>query len=111
VFRAYQAILQPTCQQAVALGHLLEAQRQLYNAALEERRGAWRWERRSIARFEQLRALTGWDHPVLEFGVCPARGTLTRLDRAFRAFYRRCGTRETPGFPRSPATCAIPWMH
>jgi putative transposase len=100
VFRAYQAVLQPTRRQAVALGRLLDAQWELYNAALEERRGAWRWERRRVTRFEQFRSLTGWDHPVLAFGVCPARGTLTRLDRAFQAFYRRCRRGETPGFPR-----------
>jgi putative transposase len=37
---------------------------------------------------------------VLEFGICPARGTLTRLDRAFQAFLRRCRAGGTPGFPR-----------
>jgi putative transposase len=100
VHRAFQAILQPTARQAKALERLLAAQRELYNAALEERIGAWRWERRSVTRFEQFRNLTGWDHPALDFGVCPARGTLTRLDRAFGAFYRRCRIGETPGFPR-----------
>lgn len=100
MFRAYQVVLQPTRRQAVALARLVDAQRELYNAALEERRGAWGWERRRVSRFEQFRALTGWEHPVLEFGVCPARGTLTRLDRAFGAFYRRCRAAERPGFPR-----------
>jgi putative transposase len=104
MFRAYQAVLQPTRRQADALARMVEAQRELYNAALEERRGAWRWERRSISRFEQFRALTGWEHPVLEFGVCPARGTLTRLDRAFRAFYRRWRAGDKAGFPRFKST-------
>ncbi|MGH9216093.1 MAG: RNA-guided endonuclease InsQ/TnpB family protein [Acidimicrobiales bacterium] len=100
VFRAYQAILQPSQRQAAGLGRVMEAQRELYNAALEERRGAWRWEQRSISRFEQFGELTGWEHPVLTFGVCPARGTLTRLDRAFQGFYRRCRGGGRPGFPR-----------
>lgn len=100
VFRARRFLLQPTAGQAAALVRLLDAQRELYNAALEERRGAWRWERRSVSRFEQFRALTGFEHAVLEFGVVPARGTLTRLDRAFAGFYRRCKTGATPGFPR-----------
>jgi hypothetical protein len=47
----------------------MEVQREPYNAALEERRGAWRWEQRSISRFEQFGALTGWEHPVLTAGV------------------------------------------
>jgi putative transposase len=82
------------------LARLLGAQRELYNAALEERIGVWRWEHRSVSRFEQFRALTGWEHPVVEFGICAARGTLTRLDRAFAGFYRRCRSGLTPGFPR-----------
>lgn len=100
VFRTYQALLQPTAGQAIALDRLLASQRELYNAALEERIGAWRWEGRAVTRFEQFNALKGWTHPVLEFGVRPARGTLTRLDRAFQSFYRRCQAGQTPGFPR-----------
>ena len=92
--------MQPTGRQAAALARLLVAQRDLYNAALEERVGSWRFQQRSVSRFEQFGELTGWQHPVLDFGVCPARGTLTRLDRAFRGFYRRCDRGETPGFPR-----------
>lgn len=98
--RAYQGLLQPTSNQARRLSELLEGQRELYNAALEERRGAWRWERRSINRLDQFRGLTGWDHPMLEFGVVPARGTLLRLDRAFQAFYRRARIGQRAGFPR-----------
>jgi putative transposase len=100
VFRTFQAVLQPTAGQAAGLARLLEAQRELYNAALQERIGAWRWEQRGVTRFEQFGALTGWDHPVLEYGICPARGTLSRLDRAFQACYRRCRSGDTPGFPR-----------
>ena len=101
--RTRRFLLQPTIRQRTALERLLDGQRDLYNAALEERRGAWRWERRSVSRYEQFKELTGWDHPVLEFGVVPARGTLARLDRAFTAFYRRCHTGERPGFPRFKA--------
>ncbi|MBV8305360.1 MAG: transposase, partial [Acidimicrobiia bacterium] len=73
------------------------------NAALEERRGAWTWERRSVSRYEQFRTLTGLRvvrPEVLAWGVTVCRGTLTRLDRAFAAFYRRCAAGETPGYPR-----------
>ncbi len=81
----------------------MDAQRELYNAALEERRGAWRWEGRSVSRYEQFKELTAFDHPLLAFGTVPARGTLTRLDRAFSAFFRRCSRGERPGFPRFKA--------
>jgi putative transposase len=39
---------------------MLEAQRELYNAALEERRGVWRWEQRPVTRYERVhRPLAG----------------------------------------------------
>src|SRR5260370_21987675 len=66
----------------------------------EERRGAWRWERRRVSRAEQYKQLTGWDHPVLAFGISPARGTLLRLDPAFAGFFPRVKASQTPGFPR-----------
>jgi putative transposase len=93
----------PTTRQAHLLIELLDCQRELYNAALEERRGAWRWERRSVTRFEQFRELTGaaealpW---IGRFGVRVARGTLIRLDEAFAHFYRRIRNNERPGYPR-----------
>jgi putative transposase len=95
--------LYPTARQARCLSELLACQRGLYNAALEERRGAWRWERRSLTRFEQFHELTGATAvlPWLgKFGVSVARGTLVRLDEAFAHFYRRVRAGERPGFPR-----------
>jgi putative transposase len=81
----------------------LDHQRELYNAALEERIGAWKWERRSVSYFDQCRTLTGLGEvrpEVMECGVTICRGTLKRLDRAFVAFFRRVQNGETPGFPR-----------
>ena len=98
--RTTVVLLQPTVRQTQELETLLEAQCHLYNASLEERRGAWRWEARRIRLFDQQKQLTGWDHPVLRFGVWPARGTLTRLDRAFQGFFRRVRAGQKPGFPR-----------
>lgn len=101
--RAFSFLLQPTVRQAASLNRLLDVQRELYNAALEERRGAWRWERRQVTKSEQYLALTGLRAvrpDVLAWGVVVCRGTLTRLDEAFKGFYRRCGRGETPGFPR-----------
>jgi putative transposase len=36
----------------------------------------------------------------MRFGVCVARGTLTRLDLAFQGFFRRVNAGHTPGYPR-----------
>jgi putative transposase len=81
----------------------LESQCELYNAALEERRGAWSWSQRSVSYFDQCRTLTSLREvrpDVLAGGVVVCRGTLRRLDWAFAAFYRRCQAGDRPGYPR-----------
>src|ERR1700676_1363947 len=101
--RSYRYLLQPTVPQRIRLEQLLRNQCELYNAALEERRGAWKWERRSVSYFDQTRTLTTLRElrpEVLEHGVIVCRGTLKRLDRAFCAFYRGGRAGQTPGFPR-----------
>ncbi len=101
--RTYKFLLKPTTKQVAMLERLLVRQRELYNAALEERRGAWRMERRSVSYVDQCRTLTELRSvrpDILAFGVTVARGTLKRLDRSFQAFYRRCREGEDPGYPR-----------
>ena len=101
--RSYRYLLQPTARQRAALDGLLRRQCELYNAALEDRRGAWSWERRSVSYVDQCRTLTylrAVRPDIVEHGVTVCRGTLKRLDRAFAAFYRRCRASQTPGFPR-----------
>ena len=101
--RTFQFRVYPTVKQAIALDRALWLQRELYNAALEARRGAWRWGRRSVSYFQQCRTLTELREvrpEVLEFGVRVSRGTLKRLDRAFDGFFERCQRGEKPGFPR-----------
>jgi len=101
--RSFNYLLQPTVSQRAALERLMTLQRELYNAALEERRGAWKWERRSVSYFDQTKELTELRElrpETLAFGVTVCRGTLRRLDRAFSGFFRRCRAGETPGFPR-----------
>ena len=95
--------LYPTARQGLALEELLEIQRQLYNAALEERQGTWKWERRTVTRYDQYNGLTGaeeWCPELARFGRRVAQGTLDRLDEAFGHFLRRIRTGERAGFPR-----------
>ena len=101
--RTFKYRLHPTARQAQALLRQLDYQRELYNAALEERIGAWKWERRSVSFFDQCRTLTGLVDvrpEVVASGIVLCRGTLKRLDRAFSSFFRRVKRGETPGFPR-----------
>jgi putative transposase len=101
--RTFGYRLHPTVRQILALVRQLHLQRELYNAALEERIGAWRWERRRVTYFDQCRTLTGLKEvrpEVLSCGITLCRGTLKRLDRAFSGFFRRVQKGQTPGFPR-----------
>ena len=101
--RSFRYLLSPTVRQRSALVGLLKLQCELYNAALEERRGAWHWERRSVSYVDQCRTLTSLREgrpEVLASGVTVCRGTLRRLDWAFAGFFRRCQAGQRPGYPR-----------
>jgi len=55
-------------------------------------------------QFAQLKDLHEVRPDFLQYGVTVARGTLTRLDRAFSAFFRRVAAGQKPGFPRFRAS-------
>jgi putative transposase len=99
----YRYRLLPTKQQHRALEVILESQRQLYNAALEERIDAYRKASVTRTLFDQQKALTEWRHGDPEGSALPLniqRATLKRLDGAYKAFFRRVKTGGKPGFPR-----------
>ena len=94
--------LLPSRRQHRALEAILESQRQLYNAALEERIGAYR-RGVTLSYFDQSRSLTLWRNEDQEARTLPVslhRATLKRLDGAYKAFFRRVSVGEKPGFPR-----------
>ena len=82
---------------------VLALQRGLYNAALQERRDAWRLSRTSISYEDQTASLTeirGFDaaHEALPHSM--GRWTLRRLNDAMKGFFKRVKAGRTPGFPR-----------
>jgi putative transposase len=106
--------LLPTRKQHAALNSILEQQRLLYNAALEERIDAYqrsllevdrglRGKPVTITYFDQTNSLTQCRQEAGSDNV-PAflqRWTLKRLDDAYQAFFRRVRTKDRkPGFPR-----------
>ena len=98
--RTYRYRLHPTKHQEIALTHQLRLQRELYNAALEERIGAWKWEKRAVTYFDQcltLSTLKDVRPEVVASGVTLCRGTLKRVDRAYGAFFRRVKLGQTSG--------------
>jgi len=103
--RAYKFLLRPTVGQARMLAECLEDCRQLYNAALEERREAWRMGKHRVtfysqdAQLKEIRAADPERYGRWAF-TCE-RAAIRRLDRAFQAFYRRCKAGEKRvGYPR-----------
>lgn len=76
---------------------------QLYNAALEQRISAWKSQRKHVSKYDQQRQLTELrdSEPAWwNMSVWAQRSALYRLDRAFQAFFRRCRSGQTPGYPR-----------
>jgi transposase len=103
VILTYRYRLLPTKQQHRVLEAILESQRQLYNAALEERIDAYRKANVSRTYFDQSKELTQWRHEDPEASallVALQRATLKRLDEAYKGFFRRVKSGGKPGFPR-----------
>ena len=86
------------------LEQVLSDCKDLYNAALQERRDAYRQHGTTVSWVDQNRSLTDIraDWPEREGAVDRRvqRGVLRRLDRAYQAFFRRVKAGESPGFPR-----------
>lgn len=101
--RSFVFRLSPTSGQVRRLNECLRDHRRLYNAALEHRRTAYARARVSISFSQQSAELTGIRFDDVEqarWSYNSQNATLRRLDRAFRAFFRRVKAGETPGYPR-----------
>jgi len=99
----YEYRLLPSKRQHAALESLLESQRLLYNAALEERIGAYR-RGISLSYFDQTRGLTQWrasDPDAAALPLAIQRATVKRLDEAYKGFLGRIAKgNPRAGFPR-----------
>jgi putative transposase len=103
VRRAYTFRLRPTARQHVALGQCLASHCELYNAALQERRDAWRLRRTAVFygdQSAQLKEIREVRPDVAVWSFSSQQATLRRLNRAFASFFRRVKAGETPGYPR-----------
>ena len=100
--KAYKFRLYPTRLQVKPLNCELAAARRLYNAALEQRRVAWRRCGCSLGYLDQANDLkdlraSGAQTPA-NYSCC--QDVLRRLDKAFQALFRRLKAGDKPGFPR-----------
>lgn len=100
---SYAYRLYPSRRQVEALAELLEFHRELYNAAIEERREAWRRLRVSINYFvqaNQLKEIRRIRPEFAQFNHSACQQTLRRVSKSFQAFFQRIQAGRTPGYPR-----------
>jgi putative transposase len=100
--RTFKYRLYPTPAQSVALDSQVNEACRLYNAALDERRSAWRMQRTSLGYLDQANQLkairAAGDVGVANFSAC--QDVLRRVDKTFAAFFRRIRAGEKAGYPR-----------
>ncbi|WP_231557293.1 transposase [Deinococcus sp. YIM 77859] len=81
----------------------LRLTRRLYNAGLEQRREAYRKQGKTLSAYDQQRELSALKAECPEYAEVYAhvlQDTLDRLDKAYKAFFRRVKRGEKAGFPR-----------
>ena len=104
--KAYKYRLDPTPEQQAALDWTLRRCCELYNAALQERRDAWRMQQVSITYYDQqnqLPAIKELRPEYRDIHTHVLQDVVRRLDTAMRAFFRRVKNGEKPGYPRFQA--------
>ncbi len=100
--RSYRYRLYPTRIQIAALHMQVDEACRLYNAAVEERRSAWRQKGLSLGYYDQAAQLkvirAAGNLGVANFSAC--QDVLHRVERTFSAFFARVRRGERAGYPR-----------
>jgi putative transposase len=77
--------------------------RHIYNAAIGERREAWRLRGVSITYYQQKAELPGIKEAMPEYSEANSQvlqDVALQVDRAFQSYFRRLKSGEKAGFPR-----------
>ncbi|GHO76900.1 transposase [Ktedonobacter sp. SOSP1-85] len=93
----------PTKKQETTLTHWLQLLCETYNAALQERRDAYRMAGKSIGFSHQCAELPECRHMRPDLAEVPSQvlqDAVKRVDLAFDRFFQRCASGEKPGYPR-----------
>ena len=101
--KSYKFRLSPTRKQAATLQWTLDRCRELYNAALSERRDAYRMVGKSITCSDQINDLPEMKEIREEYRDIHSQivqDVLRRVDKAYKSFFARCKRGDTPGYPR-----------
>jgi putative transposase len=101
--KAYKYRIYPTKKQERLLHEQLALCAELYNAALQERRDAYRMCGKRITYVQQAAQLPDIKALRPEYEIIYSQvlqDVLRRVDKAFKAFFSRVKVGQTPGFPR-----------
>src|SRR5919202_6287236 len=101
--KAFLYRLYTTAKHAEQLTWILDKCRELYNAALQERRDAYHMARKTITYYEQKRELPGVKEERPEYreiGSQVLQDVIQRVEWAFAAFFRRVRAGDKAGYPR-----------
>jgi putative transposase len=104
--KAYKYRIYPTKKQAGLLNEQLALCAELYNAALQERREAYKLCGKSITFTQQSAQLPQIKQTRPEYEAIYSQvlqDVLHRVDKAFQAFFRRVKAGQQPGYPRFKA--------
>ena len=103
MLKSYKFRIYPSKAQNNKLCQTLDLCCELYNAALQERRDAFKFTKISLNYHSQAIQLPEIKDSRSEFGNVHSQilqDTLKRLDKAFAAFFRRLKAGDKAGFPR-----------
>ncbi len=101
--KTFKYKLKPTVEQERVLERTLMLCRHVYNAAIGERREAYRMRGITVTYYHQKAELPGIKAAMPEYGEVHSQvlqEVVLRVDRAFQAFFRRVKAGKIPGFPR-----------
>lgn len=101
--KTYKYKLTPTPEQKRVLDRTLMLCRHIYNAAIAERREAWRLRGIILTYYQQKAELPGIKEAMPDYAEGNSQvlqDVVLRVDRAFQAFCCRVKAGDTPGYPR-----------
>lgn len=102
MLRSFELRLKPKAAQRAAMQYILADSAETYNAALQERRDAWKLCQKAVTYYDQTAELTELrkDPTFAVIALDIQREPLRRIDRAFQDFFRRLKAGQKPGYPR-----------
>jgi putative transposase len=102
--KTFKYRLYPTKKQIEKLQWTLDRCRELYNAALQERRDAYKYTGKNTTYYDQQNDLPEIKEEIRpeyqEIGAHVLQDVLRRLDKSYKAFFRRVKNGEKAGYPR-----------